>query len=184
VILDRLGMRHYDAAEAVVMKEDLVRIYSEIYADKLLDPFFTVERFRERFDAHSSAPDFKLVMASRDEDTLGYIYGFRLSPDSRWFRGVRDSLPRELTLALADCDVFAVCEVMVRQEWQRRGIATALHQELWNSRRERVFTLLIEEGNKPSEAAHASWGYRPVGSMQPFPDAPVYISMFLQRAES
>ena len=98
-----------------------------MYADKLSDPFFAVERFSERFDGHSSAPDFELVMATRDDDILGYIYGFRLGPESQWFRDLRDSLPSELTRALVDGDVFAVCEVMVRQAWQRRGIATALH---------------------------------------------------------
>jgi GNAT superfamily N-acetyltransferase len=170
-------MHHHDAAGAQEIRAELLALYAQVYADRLADPFYSVPRFGDRFDSHCSAPGFELVTAGADGELRGYVYGFGLIPESGWFFDLRDTLPAGLASALRRGDVFAVCEVMVHPAWQRQGIGSGLHRALRRSRPESVFTLLIEEGNTPSEVAHASWGYRPIGAIRPFPELPTYMVM-------
>jgi ribosomal protein S18 acetylase RimI-like enzyme len=64
---------------------------------------------------------------------------------------------------------FAVNEIMVRPEWQRRGVARTVHAELLSRRPEQRATLLAQPDNAPAQAAYARWGWRKVARLKPFP---------------
>ncbi len=77
---------------------------------------------------------------------------------------------------------FGLCELMVHPDWQRRGIAHALHDELLGQRPERRATVLVREDNTPAQRAYAKWGWRKVGKLQPFSDSPHYDALVLDLA--
>jgi GNAT superfamily N-acetyltransferase len=171
-------LARHDAAGARAMQDSLVCVYAEIYAHKADDPFFTVERYTERLLAHSSREGYELLTAATEGTLIGYAYGVPLAADTRWWRGLQEQLPGELTRETGD-RTFALNEIMVRANWRRRGIARLLHDALMHGRPEERATLLVEPRNLPARSAYVRWGWRQVGTLQPFPDSPVYDAMML-----
>ncbi|MDW5323496.1 GNAT family N-acetyltransferase [Plantactinospora sp. KLBMP9567] len=53
---------------------------------------------------------------------------------------------------------FALCELMVHPDWQRHGIAHALHDELLPHRSEKRATLLVRKEDTATQKAYAKWG--------------------------
>jgi ribosomal protein S18 acetylase RimI-like enzyme len=176
---ENLQVSHHDAAAAGSRADVLRALYAEIYADKVDDPFFSVERFGERLQTHLTRPGYALVTGELDGELVGYAYGLTLLAETQWWNGLKDPLPEEFRRETGE-RTFAVNEIMVRKPWRRRGIARRLHDALLDGRPEERATLLVEHDNGPAKAAYLKWGWRHVGQLQPFPDAPLYDSMVLQ----
>jgi GNAT superfamily N-acetyltransferase len=171
-------LARHDAAGAHAMLDSLVCVYAEVYAHKADDPFFTVERFTERLLAHSSRDGYELITASVEGTLIGYAYGVPLPADTGWWRGLKEQVSGELIGETGD-RTFALNEIMVRANWRRRGIARQLHDALMQARPEERATLLVEPRNIPARSAYERWGWRQLGTLQPFPDAPAYDAMVL-----
>jgi GNAT superfamily N-acetyltransferase len=171
-------LARHDAAGALAMQDSLVCVFAEIYAHKADNPFFTVERFTERLFGHAAREGYELITATVDGTLIGYAYGVPLTPDTRWWRGLREQVPEDFTRETGD-RTFALNELMVRANWRRRGISRQLHDELMHGRPEERATLLVEPRNVPARSAYERWGWRQVGTLQPFPDSPVYDAMML-----
>jgi ribosomal protein S18 acetylase RimI-like enzyme len=176
-----LDTRGYDAAGARAIQDDLFALYAQIYAASLSDPFYSVERFAERFAGHSARPGYRLVTGRFDDELVGYVYGVPLSAATQWWTGLRGDVPPEAT-AEDGHRTFAVNEIMVDQRWRRRGIAKILHDTLLAGRPEARATLLVDPDNVPARTAYLSWGWEMLGQLQPFPDAPVYDALVLDLA--
>jgi GNAT superfamily N-acetyltransferase len=176
--LDQLQVRSHDAAGARALARRLIEVYADIYAGRVGDPFFSLERFAERLARHQSARGHMLVTGEIGGELVGYAYGVTLAADTQWWGGLREPFPEDLTRETGD-RTFALNEIMVRAPWRRIGVARRLHDTLLTGRTEERATLLVEQGNLPAKAAYRRWGWRHVGFLQPFPDAPVYDSMVL-----
>lgn len=176
-----IRLTRYDAEGARTIVDSLVCVFAEIYAYKADDPFFMVERFRERFMIHTSRPRYELVTAMSENALVGYIYGVPLPAETGWWNGLLDPVPPEQVSETGN-RTFALNELMVRANWRRRGIARRLHTALMENRPEERAALLVEPGNTPARSAYLAWGWRSVGRLQPFPDAPVYDAMMLDLA--
>lgn len=171
-----LALDRHDTARARAIQDDLFALYASIYADQLSDPFYSVERFAERFAGHSARAGFELVTGRIDGELIGYAYGGPLPARTQWWNGLRDAIPPEL-LAEDGSRTFALNEIMVTGNWRRLGIARTLHDTLLADRPERRATLLVDPGNTPARTAYLSWGWQLLGHLQPFPDAPVYDAL-------
>lgn len=176
--LDELRLSRYDGAAARGLTNQLVEVYADVYADRVDNPFFSVDRFAERLTRHQQAPGYALVTGEIAGTLTGYAYGASLRADTLWWDGLLDAVPAEL-IRETGRRTFALNEIMVRAPWRRRGIAGRLHNALLGGRAEERATLLVEQGNAPAKAAYVRWGWQHVGFLQPFPDAPVYDSMLL-----
>ncbi len=176
--LSSLQVRMYGSADARTHAGRLVEVYADVYADKIDDPFFSVQRFAERLERHQSVASHTLVTGEVEGALVGYAYGACLGPRTLWWDGLREPYPPDLVRETGD-RTFALNEIMVREAWQRRGIARRLHDALLGGRPEERATLLVEQENTPARTAYERWGWREVGHLQPFPDAPVYVSMVL-----
>ena len=159
-------------------REELLAVYEEIYADHLDDPFFSVARYWERLRAYASREGFGLTLGHLNSELIGYALGYPLPATSGWWTGLRQNVGADL-LRETGHRTFAVNEIMVRAAWRRRGYARALHDALLRDRPEERATLLVEPDNTPARSAYLSWGWRKLGDLQPFPDAPVYEAMLL-----
>ncbi len=174
-----LDIERHDATGMHGLRADLLAVYTEVYAHEIADNpvFFDVDQFWERLTAYASRAGFSLVVGRVDGELIGYALGYRLPEGARWWRGYRGDLPAD-QLVEDGRRTFAICEIMVRPTWRRRGYAHALHDELLADRPESRATLLVEPDNAPAHAAYRSWGWREVGHVKPsFPDSPLYISM-------
>jgi GNAT superfamily N-acetyltransferase len=180
---DELRLEHLVAAGARrVLTDVIVPVYEASHADDLDDPFRLTRRFLERLAAYTQRDGFELVVAYADDGgPVGTGLRVRAARDDEVWRGLITSVPDAFT----DEDghrTFAVNEIMVRPEWQRRGVAHAVHAELLSRRPEQRATLLARPDNAPAQAAYARWGWRKVAKLKPFPDAPVYDALILPRA--
>lgn len=68
---------------------------------------------------------------------------------------------------------------MVREPWRRQGIARRLHDLLLSGRAEQRAILTVRQDNDAAHAAYSSWGWRKIGLMHPFADAPIYDTLLL-----
>ncbi|MFB7677047.1 GNAT family N-acetyltransferase [Kitasatospora purpeofusca] len=167
----------YHTAETLPSFEPLLlNLYAEIYAaEAATDPFFSVERFTDRLRRHAAASRWGCVLGEVDGALIGYAYGFARTADYGWAGLV--STVSDVDLEEHDTRTFALCEVMVRQDFRGTGTARTLHEELLSHRIEERSNLLVDEGHPKVLALYERWGYSTMGIMQPYPDSPRYVSM-------
>jgi GNAT superfamily N-acetyltransferase len=121
-----------------------------------------------------TAPAWELVAAHVDGELVGYIYGFAVPADTRWWRGLLTEVPDGFTIEDGHRTV-AISEILVAERWRRQGIARALHDEFLAHRTESRATLLVEPDNAPAQGAYANWGWQKVADLRPsWEGAPLY----------
>ncbi|MEV4770124.1 GNAT family N-acetyltransferase [Micromonospora humida] len=169
---EKLTLRHYSTAESEGITEQLVDLYLEVHAGD--SGFYSADRYRRQLSAHRQRAGWMLITATLGEEMIGYVYGFPLAPDTRWWDGIEEPVPTGFT----DEDgqrTFAICELLVRAAWRRQGVARALHDDLLGSRQEERVTLLARPDNGPAQAAYRSWGWQTITRLRPgWPDAPLF----------
>jgi ribosomal protein S18 acetylase RimI-like enzyme len=171
-MIEGLRLRHYSASEADESVDQLVDLYLAVYPGG--DEFHSEDRYRRQLSLHMQRAGWELVTATVSGELVGYIYGFALAAQTRWWEGIQEPVPAGLT----DEDgkrTFALSELLVRPAWRRRGIARALHDELIGSRTEERATLLARPGNAAAQAAYRSWGWRRITRLRPsWENAPTF----------
>ncbi|MEV1016927.1 GNAT family N-acetyltransferase [Micromonospora sp. NPDC049751] len=171
-MIEGLQLRHHSAGEAEGILDQLVDLYLEVYAGG--GEFYSEDRYRRQLDLHMQRVGWELVIAEVDGSLVGYIYGFPLPAETRWWEGLHDPVPPGFT----DEDgtrTFAISELMVRPAWRRRGIAAALHDGLIAARTEQRTTLLVRPDNVAAQNAYRSWGYTKVTKLRPgWENAPTF----------
>jgi len=170
-------MTRHGAEEFPQTRQLLIDIYAEVYADSLGDPFFSLQGFSERLDAHASASSWEVVIGYDEEEPIGYAYGAALSPRSGWWAGIAPPLDAKFT-AETGSRTLALFELMLRAPWRGIGAARRIHDELLHERSEERVSLGVERDRPKVRALYESWGYRSVGEERPFPSAPVYFLMW------
>jgi ribosomal protein S18 acetylase RimI-like enzyme len=172
----QLLVRRHDATGLHQQRDALLAVYREVYADKLDNPFFAVDRFWDRLEAYAARDGFSLITGRLKDELVGYTLGYTLPPGARWWQGFRGDIAPEL-LEEDGTRTFAVNELMVVPAHRRRGYARALHDTLLVARPEERATLLVRPDNIPARTAYLKWGWYVLGELQPFDDAPVYEAL-------
>lgn len=165
-----------DAAGAWARRDAIAAIHRDAYADRIEsgDSFESPEAFMKRFDSHARHPSFDLLIAQVDSEPVGQVWGFPDKPTiASWpGGGVDEGEP-----------IFALCEIMVRQEWTGQGIAHSLHDELLAGRPERFAELYVRPDNTRARCAYFRWGWVKTGQTRPdLSDAPVFDVLVLPLA--
>lgn len=171
-------LEHYDVDQAAAVLDQLVDIYvRDVYAS---DPVFSDEaRLRHQVAEHMANPSWQLVTATLDGELVGYIYGFALAADSKWWAGLLPGTPEGFTTETGH-RTLAISELLVREPWRRRHIATTLHDELLAGRNEQRATLFVRPDNTPAYSAYTKWGWRPAAKIHPpFEGAPIFDVLIL-----
>lgn len=169
----------HDAIGLHQQRDALLNVYREVYADKLNNPFFTVERFWDRLEAYAARDGFSLITGHMKDELVGYTLGYTLPPGARWWQGFRGDVDPKM-LEEDGRRTFAVNELMVLSARRRRGYAHTLHDVLLADRPEERATLLVRPDNIPARTAYLKWGWYVLGDLQPFDDAPVYEALMCQ----
>ncbi|MGH3915175.1 MAG: GNAT family N-acetyltransferase [Pseudonocardiaceae bacterium] len=171
-----LDINIYDSAGLHEQRDEVLAVYAEVYADQLDDPFYSLPRYWERLTAYAAREGFAFATGRFDGELICYALGYPLPANSGWWRGMRGEVDPEL-LTETGRRTFAGNEIMVRPQWRRRGYARALHDALVRTRTEERATLLVRPENTAARTAYLSWGWRKIGELQPFDDAPVFDAM-------
>lgn len=174
-----LKFSHHNALTTGDILETVIGpVYEASHADVIADPFYSTERFIDRVRGYIKAPSFALVAAHSDDTAIGLVFGYTLPENPRWWQGLTTPVPEGFTDETGH-RTFALNELMVAPEWQGRGVAHALHDELLGSRNEERATLLVREDNSAARTAYMRWGWQKIGKLQPFPDSPHFDAMIL-----
>ncbi len=174
-----LELRHVTTEGLPQVRQLLLDVYAEVYADKLADPFFTVERYDERLSLHASRNNWEAVVGYQDSEPVGYAYGCALSPGARWWMYQLDPLPEIFTEETGH-RTLALNQIMLRRPWRGKGIAHRIHEELLSNRHEERVTLLVDPRNTGVKRLYEAWGYEHIGDQRPFPDSPLFATMLRQ----
>ncbi|GAA2104761.1 GNAT family N-acetyltransferase [Actinomadura alba] len=170
--------RHDQASTEQILDRVIAPLYEASHADVITNPFYSSERFIERVRGYLKAPGFEIVIAHIEETPVGQAFGYALPATAGWWEGLTTPVPAGFTTETGD-RTFAFNELMVVPQWQGKGVAHALHNELLRGRREERATLLVREDNASAQAAYARWGWQKIGKLRPYPDAPHFDAMVL-----
>ncbi|MEU0106563.1 N-acetyltransferase [Streptomyces sp. NPDC006129] len=177
--MDGIRLERRDASGLGEIRQQLLDVYAEIYADRLGEEFHSVTRFDERLGWNTEVPGFAAVVAYLDDASIGYSYGCTLQPDTRWWNGLLTPVAAgEVTETGAR--TFALSELMVVEKARGTAVARQIHDELLRGRSEERVTLLVERDHPKVRARYEAWGYEWFGEVLPFPDAPLYDAMTLR----
>ncbi|KAB1915196.1 GNAT family N-acetyltransferase [Micromonospora sp. AMSO31t] len=178
-MLENLRLRHYGAERAQELVDQLMDVYLDAHSED--GPLYNAQRYQRQLTLHMPRAGWELVAARVDRELVGYIYGFPLAPDTRWWDGIQEPIPVGFTHEDGQ-RTFAISELLVRRRWQRRGIARALHDELMSSRTEERATLLVRPANTAARNAYRAWGWQSVASLRPaWEDAPTFMVLTRKR---
>lgn len=163
-MIEGLQLRHHSADEAEGILDQLVDLYLEVYAGG--GEFYSEDRFRRQLSLHMQRVGWELVTAKVDGALVGYIYGFPLPPQTRWWDGIHQPVPPGFT----DEDgrrTFALSELLVHPARRRHGLATALHDELIGNRTEIRATLLVRPDNTVAQDLYQTLGWGKATKLRP-----------------
>lgn len=160
------------------IRQQLLDVYAEVYAGRLHEEFHSVERFDERLGWNTEVPGFAAAVGYERGQPVGYAFGRTLPTGTRWWNGLRTPVDASL-LEETGGRTFALSELMVVEKLRGTGAAKELHDALLDGRPEERVTLLVEYDHPRVRARYEEWGYRTLGELQPFEDAPLYGAMVL-----
>ncbi|MBA2946340.1 N-acetyltransferase [Streptomyces himalayensis] len=178
--MDGLRLERRDATGLGDIRQQLLDVYAEIYADRLGEEFHSVARFDERLGWNTEVPGFAAVVCYLEDTPVGYAYGCTLQADTRWWNGLRTPVAEGATVETG-ARTFALSELMIVDKVRGSGAAQQIHDELLRGRPEERVTLLVERDHPKVRALYEAWGYEWFGEVLPFPDAPLYDAMVLPR---
>ncbi|MCW6007828.1 GNAT family N-acetyltransferase [Micromonospora sp. CPCC 205371] len=162
------------------MREEILALYTEVYAGQLADPFRTPERFWDRLDAYANRDGFAMVTGHADDDLVGFALGYTLPENSRWWTGLQGPHADDEEFTREDGNrTFAFNELMVHPSRRGHGFGHALHDALLRRRTEQRATLLVRPDNEPARSAYLRWGWRMIGTVKPFTDSPIFEVLVL-----
>ena len=165
-----LDMRHYTHDDLAEIRQTILDIHADAYADAMDDEFN--QRFPWFVDHWGGNPSFACVIAYAGDEAVGFAYGAPATPQREWWREHLDPAPeKDLT--------FSFSEMAVRTKYRKTGAAEQLARALMEDRDEDLAVLLVDTEHPRVQALYEQWGYRKVGERQPFPDSPVYAVMIV-----
>lgn len=168
-----LELRRHDAVETLRLKEPMLHVYRTSHEQPIRNyPWYGEEEFWKRLvELYAPSRDFAMVSGWLAGEMIGYAFGSpRDNPAATW-QLVRDALPN-FPVADPDEPIYIFREFAVRPDHQGKGYGRKIHHALLGDRSERLANLLVRPDNAPATGAYLSWGWKKIGSLQPFPDSP------------
>lgn len=178
--VDRLTLTMYGADTSAGLLSTVGELYAEIYAEPPYDEGpAEVEDFTSSWSQRVDRHNFRLVVARRADEPIGFAFGYQLGARTKWWENTLTPLPDEITVEHPG-RTFAIIEIAVRRPYRQRGVGRLLHTHLIAGLSEERITLAVRPEAPAPQHAYRSWGYQTVGQIQPFPTGPIYDVMIKQ----
>lgn len=175
--VDRLTLTVYGTDTSADQSGTVGELYAEIYTEPPYNEGSTeVEDFTSGWSRTIDQRNFRLVVARRASEPIGFAFGLQLRARTKWWDGALTPLSDEIT-AEHSGRTFAIIEIAVRRPYRKCGVGRLLHTHLTAGLSEERITLLVRPEAPAPQHAYHSWGYQTVGKIQPFPGSPVYDVM-------
>lgn len=180
--VDQLTLTIYGTDASLNQRSTVRDLYAEIYAEQ---PYNEgpddADDFASGWHRTIDQCNFRLVIARRADEAIGFAFGVQLRARTKWWNGALTPLPDDVTTEHTG-RTFAIIELAVRCPYRRRGVGRQLHTHLIAGLFEERITLLVRPEAPAAQQAYLSWGYRAVGQIQPVAGAPIYTAMIKQLA--
>lgn len=175
--VDQLTLTVYGTDTSLDQRSTVGDLYAEVYAEPPYHEGPTeAADFTSGWSRTIDQRNFRLVVARRAGEPVGFAFGLQLRARTKWWHGAVTPLPDEITAEYPG-RTFAIIEIAVRRPYRQRGVGRLLHTHLTAGLSEERITLLVRREAPVPQRAYCSWGYQPVGQIQPFPGGPVYDAM-------
>lgn len=165
-----------DASKA--LSEAYADAYVEIYAEPPYNagPLYSRDRFLERTRRQVARDGFELLSAIDSETggLAGFCFGLTF-PAGTWWAGEVSEPPAHVR----DADKVSVIELILRAPYRGHGFGKQLLAEFL-TRRAEAYAMLLAHPDAPAHARYERWGWQPVGTCRPAPDAPLTDVMALK----
>jgi ribosomal protein S18 acetylase RimI-like enzyme len=180
--VDQLTLTIYGTDASLNQRSTVRDLYAEIYAEP---PYNEgpddADDFASGWHRTIDQCNFRLVIARRADEAIGFAFGVQLRARTKWWNGALTPLPDDVTAEYTG-RTFAIIELAVRCPYRRKGVGRQLHTHLIAGLSEERITLLVRPEAPAAQQAYLSWGYRTVGQIQPVSGAPIYTAMIKQLA--
>jgi GNAT superfamily N-acetyltransferase len=151
--------------------DDLVGELADLYerdfapaALKALTPeFYSRDRFIERMADYEGSPRFALVVATIDDEVIGFLTAANMIPGTAWWKDI-DPEPSAEFIREDNARTVAIFDLMVTPDQRGHGYASLIHEAFLKERTEERVTLLSSEPQQPAYAMWLHWGYKIIGS--------------------
>jgi ribosomal protein S18 acetylase RimI-like enzyme len=164
------NIQHLDSSGAAKIFEEIVSVYTTVYADSETEEDF--ENFRARGATQLQGKGFDLVTARQGGELVGFAYGLTLQEGSTWWRGLEPKPAEGFTEETGDRS-FAVIELAVLPNYRSQGLGRRLMDELLAGRYEERATLATDPSKTDVQSMYERWGWRKVGRVPGVPGAPL-----------
>lgn len=161
--------------------EHLAEIYNAAYGDRWDGKYWSRDNFLRWFGGHLTSHPVRLFVARTNGVLVGWIYGFRLPPDTPWFDWLEQPLPDAVAAALSRGRVHVFTELVVLPVFRRRGIASALYGQLSTTWTEADYaTMVVLPDNHAAKRLYDRWGWRLIGLKAASGDLPAMEARVLE----
>lgn len=179
-----------DAHTAGALFEPICDLFAEVFSQppaNLGPEDFASQR--AYFSSMRERETFGMAVGMADGELIGFAYGYTLTPDARWWDGLLEPLPNEITQEWQG-RTFALIDFAVKEGWRGKGLGRQLHDVLLGSRTEERATVAAEPAAATdTQDIYAKWGWQKLGRLQgpstdllPFFD--IYIRPLVSRVVS
>lgn len=157
-------------------------LYAQVYVEQpYCEGPAEVANFATRFEDQRREVGFSLTSCWSDRQLVGYLYGFTLTPECRWWDSLLTSVCTGKSVKEFRKQTAYISELLVRADVRRHGIGRTLHARFLAPRAEGQALLLVHPNARAGRSAYARWGWRKVGYGVPFPGAGSYEALILFR---
>ncbi|MGH3940547.1 MAG: GNAT family N-acetyltransferase [Pseudonocardiaceae bacterium] len=156
---------HHTSVEAGQLMDELCDAYSDAYGT--VPGAGTREKsnaFRSRATKGLRGANYSLVTARLDGELIGFVFGYGVRPEVRWWDGLRPEPPEGFTVETGSRTVL-LAEIEVRRAWQGHGIGRTLHDAFLCRRSEERATLASNPAATTTHALYERWGWHKIGTV-------------------
>ena len=166
---ERTGEVEFRSHHSATVLADLATwhgLYLGVYADDRHRADHTDPPLAARLASHAGRPGFELVAAHAEGRPVGFVYGYRLTPDTQWWRGLTPP-PDPALVAEWPGRTVALCEGLMLPAWRGRGLSSELLARLLAGRTEERGAALVAHGNMRMLDMARARGWTRVGDLEP-----------------
>lgn len=143
-----------------------------VYAAAMSPPRSQLPGRRSIMELHTGYPEFRSLIATRDDKLVGFAYGFTGRPGQWWHDVVQSALRAQYGERFADdwlAAPFEVGELHVHPEWQAAGIGRSLITGLCAERPEHTALLSTQDAETRARRLYRSLGFADLLTAYRFP---------------